>query len=289
VALDRPSIVRRDFPTHRRGYDPQVVEAHLDQLATEVEALQRRAAEPATLSQQAGEQVKAIVQAAERGAQEIRDSAEAEGREHVARVTEAADRLRARIEQMERDIVQVIIDLRTNVERLHRDLVALQAGVSDLSAAAPASAEPPAPVAAEQAAAVSRQPAAPTSAKPPAPVATEPSVPVTAEPSAPVAAEQAAPASVEPPAPAEQAAPVSAEPPAPVAAEQAAPEAAEPHALPPAAGKPANGDAAAARIVALDMALSGKPRAETERYLAENYAVPDREALLDEVYAAAGN
>ena len=81
------------------------VDAHLDQLATEVEALQRRAAEPATLSQQAGEQVKAIVQAAERGAQEIRESAQAEGREHVARVTEAADRLRARIEQMERDIV----------------------------------------------------------------------------------------------------------------------------------------------------------------------------------------
>ena len=36
------------------------------------------------------------------------------------------------------------------------------------------------------------------------------------------------------------------------------------------------------------MALSGTPRAETERYLAEHYDVPDRDALLDEVYAAAG-
>jgi DivIVA domain-containing protein len=217
VALDRPSIVRHDFPTNRRGYDPQAVDAHLNQLATEVEALQRRAAEPATLSQQAGEQVKAIVQAAERGAQEIRESAQAEGREHVARVTEAADRLRARIEQMERDIVQVIIDLRTNVERLHRDLEALQSGVGDLSSTAPAPGE--------------------------------------------VAAREPEPAAPEP---------------APPAADQDEPQG-------------ANGDAAAARIVALDMALSGTPRAETERFLAEHYAVPDREALLDEVYAAAGN
>ena len=36
------------------------------------------------------------------------------------------------------------------------------------------------------------------------------------------------------------------------------------------------------------MALSGKPREDTDQYLAENYDVPDRAALLDEVYAAAG-
>jgi DivIVA domain-containing protein len=239
VALDRQSIVRRDFPSHRRGYDPSAVDAHLDQLAAEVEALQRRAAEPATLSQQAGEQVKAIVQAAERGAAEIRASADAEAREHVARVTEAADRLRERIEQMERDVTQVGIDLRTNVERLHSDLVALQEGTGELAGVAPAS-EPPA--AAEPLAA-----AEPPAAGEPEPLAPEPA------------------AAAEPPTPEPAAA---AEPPTPEPA--------------------ANGDAAAARIVALDMALSGTPRAETERYLAEHYDVPDREALLDEVYAAAG-
>jgi DivIVA domain-containing protein len=220
VALDRQSIVRRDFPTHRRGYDPAAVDAHLDQLAAEVEALQRRAAEPATLSQQAGEQVKAIVQAAERGAQEIRDSAHVEAREHIARVTEAAERLRARIEQMERDVTQVGIDLRANVERLHDDLVALQEGTGDLAGAAPAVAQAPEPE------------------------------------------------------------------PEPVAPESPAPEP-EPE-PPPATPEATNGDAAAARIVALDMALSGTPRAETDRYLAEHYDVPDRDALLDEVYAAAG-
>ncbi|MEA2394582.1 MAG: hypothetical protein QOJ82_2473, partial [Solirubrobacteraceae bacterium] len=56
----------------------------------------------------------------------------------------------------------------------------------------------------------------------------------------------------------------------------------------PAPAAASGADAEAARIVALDMALSGTPRAETDRYLAEHYAVADREALLDEVYAAAG-
>jgi hypothetical protein len=50
----------------------------------------------------------------------------------------------------------------------------------------------------------------------------------------------------------------------------------------------ANGDTAAARIVALDMALSGTPRDETDRFIAEHYDLDDRAALLDEVYTAAG-
>jgi len=34
------------------------------------------------------------------------------------------------------------------------------------------------------------------------------------------------------------------------------------------------------------MALNGEPRAETERYLAENFQLRDRTKLIDEVYAA---
>jgi nitrogenase molybdenum-iron protein alpha/beta subunit len=41
-----------------------------------------------------------------------------------------------------------------------------------------------------------------------------------------------------------------------------------------------------ARLVALNMALNGDSREETARYLDENFDVPDRERLLDEVYAA---
>lgn len=45
-------------------------------------------------------------------------------------------------------------------------------------------------------------------------------------------------------------------------------------------------DVDGARLVALNMALNGDSREETERYLAENFDVPDRDRLLDEVYAA---
>ena len=222
MALDRQTIMRDDFPSNRRGYDPAAVDAHLDRIADEFDELRRQAAVPAPLSAQAGDQVKAIVEAAERGAQEIHDAARAEAREHVARVTAAADRLRERVEQMERDMTQLTLDLRTGAERLRGDLDALQAGtdaLSDVRHEEPAPAAAPAPEPEPQAAAPESEP----------------------QPAPPVAAEG-----------------------------------------------PKNGDSAAARIVALDMALSGKPREDTDHYLAENYDLPDRAALLDEVYAAAG-
>jgi hypothetical protein len=48
-------------------------------------------------------------------------------------------------------------------------------------------------------------------------------------------------------------------------------------------------DEEAARLVALDMALAGTPREETERYLAEHYTLADPGAVLDDVYALAGS
>jgi DivIVA domain-containing protein len=47
-------------------------------------------------------------------------------------------------------------------------------------------------------------------------------------------------------------------------------------------------DSEGARLIALNMALNGTPREETERYLAENFELADREKLLDEVYARVG-
>ena len=236
MALDRQTIMRDDFPSNRRGYDPAAVDAHLDRIADAVDEMRRQAAAPAPVSAQAGAQVQAIVEAAERGAQEIRDAAQAEAREHVANVTAAADRLRERIEQMERDMTQLVIDLREGADRLRDDLDGLQAGTDALATAggaAPAAPEPAAPL--PEPRAVASPPEPPAGPEPP--VAPEPS-------------------------------------PAP-----------EPSAAPP----PKNGDSAAARIVALDMALSGTSREDTDRYLAENYELPDRAALLDEVYAAAGD
>ncbi len=50
----------------------------------------------------------------------------------------------------------------------------------------------------------------------------------------------------------------------------------------------ASGDSEGARLVALNMALNGTPREETDRYLAEHFELGDREALLDDVYARVG-
>jgi hypothetical protein len=44
-------------------------------------------------------------------------------------------------------------------------------------------------------------------------------------------------------------------------------------------------DVEGARLIALNMALNGQAREETDRYLAENFDLPDRAQLLDEVYA----
>jgi len=46
------------------------------------------------------------------------------------------------------------------------------------------------------------------------------------------------------------------------------------------------GELDSARLVALNMALNGESRASTDRYLAENFELADRQKLIDEVYAA---
>jgi DivIVA domain-containing protein len=62
-------------------------------------------------------------------------------------------------------------------------------------------------------------------------------------------------------------------------------DAAEPEDVPVAGnGAPAGDDEAGARLIALNMALSGKPRDETAAYLAEHFTLADPEALLDDVY-----
>jgi DivIVA domain-containing protein len=74
--------------------------------------------------------------------------------------------------------------------------------------------------------------------------------------------------------------PVSAHPPQPESETEA-----------PAEGESApegSDDSEGARLIALNMALNGTPREETDNYLAENFQLEDRAKLLDEVYARVG-
>jgi DivIVA domain-containing protein len=88
----------------------------------------------------------------------------------------------------------------------------------------------------------------------------------------------------------EQAGELGAEPPPPeedFAAAAPAPEPSTPAPEPSSPKPSANGDEAGARLIALNMALSGTPREETARYLAEHFTLDDADALLDDVYERA--
>jgi hypothetical protein len=103
--------------------------------------------------------------------------------------------------------------------------------------------------------------------------------------------------SAEPAASPEQPAPALVEREAPVeavtataAVQPATPTSAQTPAEPGRVGAGAAGgtaeDAEGARLIALNMALNGTPRDETDRYLADNFELSDRASLLDEVYAS---
>ena len=249
MPLDRKDIEKKDFPTARRGYAQDAVDAHLRALADEVEALRKEAsAKPApdSIASGASEQVRAIVEAAESSAARIkeqaelearslRDDAAAEGRNHVARVSKASQALVERVEAMEAEITGLTAGL------------AAQLGKPE--AAKPA----PAPVAAARSS--DEDDAADHAVD--AAAGADPSEPVVEE-------EEEAKAAAEP------------EPsPEPAPAAEAKPAAAD-------------DDSEGARLIALNMALNGTPRDETDRYLSENFELADREALLDEVYARVG-
>jgi len=197
--VDRDAIERRDFPIGRRGYDPEAVDAHLRQVADELESLRGgapAAPPPSPLSAGTSEQVRLILEAAEASADEIRADA---GRQ-VADVQRAADGMRARLGDLEGELNRLLDALRTSGERLTEGLARLneQAGAvppeEDFAAAGDGSSPPDG----------------------------------------------------------------------------------------------ASADEAGARLIALNMALSGTPREETARYLAERFELPDADALLDDVYARAG-
>jgi DivIVA domain-containing protein len=255
MALDRQSIEKRDFPIGRRGYDPEAVDAHLAEIANEVDELKlssRRRTE--TLATSASEQVRAIVEAAEASAVEILRQAEAEAREiraeaaqeaqsqrsdattqardYVGRVSESTGVMLQRLGAMESELTSLIDGLRTGSNRLNADLQLLEGnfeGVRDAvgprghfeseSESAPAAEAPPA-----------------------SPPVSEP------------------------------------EPPAVDAPEYDHFEDTETVA--------ADEDVEGARLVALNMALNGTSRDETDRYLSENFELPDRQQLLDEVYSS---
>ncbi len=132
MALDRQSIEKRDFPIGRRGYEPDAVDAHLSNVAGEVEALRRSSDRRSgqSLAAAASAQVQAIVEAAESSAAEIerearddaaqirqdaaadaqrtRDDAIERSQEHVARVRDAASHMLQRVDAMQSEVSALV-------------------------------------------------------------------------------------------------------------------------------------------------------------------------------------
>ncbi len=257
VEFDRQAIERRDFPIGRRGYDPSAVDAHLRTLAAEFDELQRAAiggAADVSLASTAGNHVQGIIEAAETAAAEI----ERHALENARQVREAADRdaERTREEAVEKagahvaGVAQVAATLLERVSSMDGEVSglveSLRSGASRLAA----------DLAAVEAGMGELYDTAAGRNLP------EP------QPSNAFAFEAELDDALAAPA---------------LALQQTSLGALEPE---PPQQAPAPGDLDGARLIALNMALNGESRAETERYLAENFQLPDRLKLIDEVYAA---
>jgi DivIVA domain-containing protein len=299
LALDRQSIEKRDFPIARRGYDPAAVDEHLATVATEVANIQREAVStPGTgaesLASGASEQVRAIVDAAERSAAEIERQAHEAARrtdeharadaertrqeaidraqDHVGKVSQATNLMLQRVDAMENELGALVEALRTGANRLSADLALLEGNMSELYGAAAAGTMPPERDLEELAVTAESEPA-------PAPVRDEPRLEELATPPAP-------PEPVEEALAAEPEAEELAEPAPPTRISETPPPADEELGTQPLAAAGSSADAEGARLIALNMALNGQSREETDRYLAENFDLADRARLLDEVYSS---
>ena len=193
--MDRDGIQRRDFPTGRRGYDPAAVDEHLRRVA---DAFESNSPLPApSFAASTSDQVREILEAAERSVASVRAEASREASDHVSQVQQAAAGLLSKLDELESELGRLLTALRASGERLTEGLEQLRAEVAGTPAE---------------------------------PIAEPKSAPVT----------------------------------------------------------PLSTDDSGARLIALNMALSGTPREETAAYLAEHFTLADPDSLLDDVYDRAG-
>jgi DivIVA domain-containing protein len=306
LELDRHFIERNDFSAARRGYDPDEVDRHLREIADAASELQRQQKpSPTSLATTAADQVRSIVEAAEKSAADIQAQAETEGRritdeatkraretrekadsdavERVRKAEEATERTLERANGVEAEIDRVLGELRSsanglveNVNGASRSLASeLDSMRSEFAHVREARLEP------------TRGGGAPYEEDDAGPVDAEPEVVAMAsDPGGEVDTDEdvAVETAVEEP-------PVEAEVEEelePVVAEvEEVPEEAPPVEEPSSGGRSIRG-AEGARLIALNMALNGTPREETARYLSQNFELDDQDALLDEVYARVG-
>ena len=134
--MDRHEIERHDFPAARRGYDPAAVDAHLRRVADE---LDRR---PASLAEGTSTQVRAIIEAAEASAQQLRADAGREASGHVERVEDAAKDMLDKLDRLQTELDRLLGGLKSTAESLTGTLGELTRDVGTLGGGTAPSAPP---------------------------------------------------------------------------------------------------------------------------------------------------
>jgi hypothetical protein len=266
VDLDGASIEKRDFPVARRGYEPAAVDAHLRSVAIAVAELNAKARQGESVGAAAATQVQGILDAAQAAAEQIVGDAQEQAARAVREAELAAQRTRseaiAAAQAHLAALAKAAATLRGRVESMDGDLHGLAETLRSGGARL-----------AQELSAVDRDMAAlydAASGRRPAAQAQEPQPTPTS----------GLPLPSDPPEPLEMPAP-----PEPV--QESRPPAVEPVANGVAGETPAlPADLDGARLIALNMALNGDSRETTDRYLEQYFNLPEREKLIDEVYAA---
>ena len=249
MSLDRQSIEKKDFPVGRRGYDPDAVDAHLKTLADELDEFKRSARRKTeTLASSASDQVRAIVEAAETSAADIQRQAEDEAREIRDEAASEAQTTREQATEQARDYVgKVSQSTSTMLERLDAIESELSALIESLRTG---SNRLNADLQLLEGNLSDVQGAVSPRER------FEPELPEVPEPAEVPEA----------------------------GADDLGNGAA--HTESASVASDTGDDTEGARLIALNMALNGTPRDETERYLAEKFQLEDAHGLLDEVYAS---
>lgn len=268
--MEREQIVREDFPTVRKGWDPDAVRAHLKLIADA--ASESSAA--AGLGDVAAGQVKGVLAAAEAAASEITSSARAEASEIVtsarAQATELLDRAKADAGTRTTAAQDAVESIVAEAERLRAQVAELAERVAGSAPAA----EVPGPIVVPE----------PTPSRIPEPTP-DPEPEPTPDPT-PDPLPETVPEPTPDPTPEEPAATASAGASTEDLIAQLKAGGAENGS---AASAVAATDAGAARLVAMNMALDGADREAIAAQLRSEFGeVQNVDGLLDEVIARAG-
>jgi DivIVA domain-containing protein len=249
VELERQDIERTDFASVRRGYDPAEVDEHLRAIADSAEQALKEASRDNTAAGAASRGVKKILEAAEKLAADIEKTAREEGEKIEAAARSEGEQIVAHAHDQAAAEEKRAHRAGERLKRANAELSRLREALAGLQ-----------PVGVEDEAAEE-----PTAETEEATAATAHGEPTNGDGAAEEAQES----------PAET-------------AHEAAPEEEATASSGGGDGEADAGDGEGARLIALNMAMTGTPREETARYLEENFELEDPEAILDDAYSRAG-